>query len=121
MKGWVFTYLVFYLFIYFVLEVLYEDVLAIPLRQFWLKLKATHPNCSPALSRDSAPGIPQLRAAPWLAAGEVTALWMLSEAISSPCSAGGFHTHKMDQLSNLQAPIHTTLTQLTQPDTRQED
>lgn len=49
--------------------------------------------------------IPQLRAAPWLAEGEITALCMLSEAVSSPpCSAGGFHTHKMDQLSSHRHP-----------------
>lgn len=48
--------------------------------------------------------IPQLHAAPLLAEREITALCMLSEAISSPYSAGGFHTHKMDQLSSHSHP-----------------
>lgn len=61
--------------------------------------------------------IPQLRAAPRLAEGEITALCMLSEAVSSPLLCGWFSHPQNGSIIQSQTPIHTTLTQLTQPDT----
>lgn len=61
--------------------------------------------------------IPQLRAAPWLAEGEITALCMLSEAVSSPLLRGWFSHPQNGSIIQSQTPIHTTLTQLTRPDT----